>query len=284
MEQFWKRAQKSTILTTYFQTWFPSAVRRLDTFNDQNPLRKRCRRPAKVLLTGFSKIQFSTILTSDLVWRPQNGNFETRSQGAEKRYRHAVFTSRLEKPCHEPPNSRKFNLTSTKQILDVFSQTVLYQNPKIWYQKLKTKTKSRLTNWAVQSLFLLTRGETSSCYIWSADPDRLFVFDYLLNMATLFRKTKKRDEKNAFTKSLNDLVDNCNFVILPKEVAITELFGRSNIRLSRINSELDSYFAAESKLRENLLKFSKQWSSTCHRFEADCQCFSQCFSQCFINY
>ena len=58
MEQFWKQAQKSTILTTYFQTWFPSAVRRLDTFNDQNPLRKRCRRPAKVLLTGFSKIQY----------------------------------------------------------------------------------------------------------------------------------------------------------------------------------------------------------------------------------
>ena len=120
-------------------------------------------------------------------------------------------------------------------------------------------------------MFLVTREETSSRYIWSADPDSLFVFDYLLNMATLFRKTKKRDEKNAFTKSLNDLVDNCNFVILPKEVAILELFRRSNIRLSRINSELDSYFAAESKLRENLSKFSKQWSSTCHRFEADCQ-------------
>ena len=73
-------------------------------------------------------------------------------------------------------------------------------------------------------MFLLARGETSSRYIWSADPDSLFVFDYLLNMATLFRKTKKRDEKNAFNKSWNDLVDNFNHVILPKEEAITELF------------------------------------------------------------
>ena len=88
-------------------------------------------------------------------------------------------------------------------------------------------------------------------------------------MKTLSRQTKKRDEKNAFTKSWYKLVEEFNLLFLPKEEAITKLFERSNIRLSRINSELDSYFATESKVRENLLKFSKQWSSTCHRVEAD---------------
>ena len=85
-------------------------------------------------------------------------------------------------------------------------------------------------------MFLLTREYTGNRYIWSANPDSLFVFDYLLNMATLFRKTKKRDEKNAFTKSWNDLVDDFNHIIASKVETITDLFTKPNIRLSRINS------------------------------------------------
>ena len=54
-----------------------------------------------------------------------------------------------------------------------------------------------------------------------------------------------------FERSYGNILHEFDYMILPKTKLLDELFKRQNIRLSRINSSIDMYFATEEVFREN---------------------------------
>ena len=107
----------------------------------------------------------------------------------------------------------------------------------------------------------------------------------------MFKKTKKDENKtndipsrsttgtssnrltikvhnNQYIKSRNDLVDDFNHKLKPIYYAIQDLATRENVRIARLNSQIDSYFAVETLFREKMQKFHKQWCTTSKREDA----------------
>ena len=83
----------------------------------------------------------------------------------------------------------------------------------------------------------------------------------------MFKKRKKDENKtnkipsssnpltikvpsNQYIKSRNDLVDDFNHKLKPTYYAIRDLATRENVRIARLNSQIDSYFAVETHFRE----------------------------------
>ena len=89
----------------------------------------------------------------------------------------------------------------------------------------------------------------------------------------MFKKTKKDENKtndipsssttgtssnpltikvpnNQYIKSRNDLVDDLNHKLKPIYYAIQDLAIREIVRIARLNSQIDSYFAVETPFRE----------------------------------
>ena len=73
-----------------------------------------------------------------------------------------------------------------------------------------------------------------------------------------------RQVTDDFERSKSNILHDFEYIILPKTKLLDELFKRQNIRLSRINSSIDMYFATEEVVREKLARFRKQWIATDH--------------------
>ena len=65
-----------------------------------------------------------------------------------------------------------------------------------------------------------------------------------------------------YIKSRNDLVDDFNHKLKPIYYAIQDLATRENVRIERLNSQIDSYLAVETLFREQMCKFHRQWCTT----------------------
>ena len=76
--------------------------------------------------------------------------------------------------------------------------------------------------------------------------------------------TTARQVTDDFERSKSNILHDFEYIILPKTKLLDELFKRQNIRLSRINSSIDMYFATEEVVREKLARFRKQWIATDH--------------------
>ena len=70
-----------------------------------------------------------------------------------------------------------------------------------------------------------------------------------------------------FERSYSVILLDFDYMILPKTKLIDELLKRPDIRLSRINSSIDMYFATEEVFREKLARVRKQWTATDHNRE-----------------
>ena len=68
----------------------------------------------------------------------------------------------------------------------------------------------------------------------------------------------KKVPNNQYIKSRNDLVDDFNHKLKPIYYAIQGTATLQNVRIARLNSQIDSYFAVETPFREKILKFHKQ--------------------------
>ena len=63
-------------------------------------------------------------------------------------------------------------------------------------------------------------------------------------------------------------MDNFNLKLKPIYYAIQDLATRENVRIARLSSQIDTYFAVETPFREKLRKFYKQWCTTSKREDA----------------
>ena len=68
----------------------------------------------------------------------------------------------------------------------------------------------------------------------------------------------RKVHKNQYIKSRNDLVDDFNHKLKPIYYAIQDLATQEIVRIARLSSQIDSYYAVETLFREKVSKLLKQ--------------------------
>ena len=75
---------------------------------------------------------------------------------------------------------------------------------------------------------------------------------------------RQTSDELQFWRSYRKITQDFSDTVSPKSNLVIELFKMPNIRLSRINSSIDAYLAAQEVFREKLARFRKQWIATDH--------------------